>query len=320
MNPAVDSGSTNQPGDCCGEEFVVSRSGAAYAAEPEAQIGNSGYRALEVLEEMTSTAVCIMLLTICPAAVAQTQGPKGATNSTSSSVVVTELKAGAVYEFNLGSSGSLITSGKPFSTKSGDWEKYEENVDFSPMFVGKKFLFKGTVKEFVCGYHVEKEAGGGWLTPDHSIRIVSAAPINYDPASPESSPDLSEAGVVEIDSNGFATGKNVKSGWINMPATIRLKDSKGPSTVQLTGVTFWVTDGGKEWLSLSIDHATTRGSASEVVPVKASIMKVDKPLSPGATAKGSSTGAVGLIVVGKHKFLVDLRSLTGKLKFTEIAP
>jgi hypothetical protein len=158
------------------------------------------------------------------------------------------------------------------------------SLDFSPSFASHRYMFSGSIKEFVCNFN-------------DSAMIISAVHRNYDASSPDTSPTLAEAGVVEIDSHGFVTKGNAKSGWVNMPANFTLRTGMEASLVRLIGVTLWVADGGRTWLSFNVNGATADGRDLAV--------------------KTSVTGSSAVLTVGQRRFRAVLPALTGNLSFVE---
>jgi hypothetical protein len=73
--------------------------------------------------------------------------------------------------------------------------------------------------------------------------IVTCAPVNGGSL---------EGLTVSVGSNGIVAGKDTKSGWEDMDAPTM--PVAGLGSVALQGVTFWVNDSGKNWLTFSVAH------------------------------------------------------------------
>ena len=214
-----------------------------------------------------------------------------------------------------GGQGMYLTPSAIQITSNGDWEAAGSgggiSLDFGASFVGKRYKFNGEMKEFVCRVNLRDDK------PDARTRIIAVASIDYDPDAPQATSVLSKVGIVAIDPSGFAEGPTVKSGWMNMPATLSLEDGGKRSYIRLTDVSFWVSSGGQDWLSFSVGHATT--SESQETPgtdiqVQASVVH-DGRKSP----QGESYGTA-ILQIGGHRLRLSLPTLTSKLAFVEDAP
>ncbi len=220
--------------------------------------------------------------------------------------IITEVKQ-AIYELDYGGGQGMLLSPSFFQVSaSGDVEPIREVVDFSASFIDKRYIFKGNVKEFLCNANA-KQSPSGKLEPDYETRVVAAA----------ASPSLSEAGIVEIDSNGFVRGNNAKSGWVNMPATLTYEEAGQHRFVRLYGATFWAISGGKDWISFTVDHATAGNdpaSGGSPIPTETFITRDSNKSS------AAQMGGTAHLRVGGRSFHPVLPTLSGKLLFDEDAP
>jgi ankyrin repeat protein len=226
---------------------------------------------------------------------------------------VSELQAGA-YMMEWTSSGKMVLGSTSIRvTPEGGWEPLKSgglSLDFSASFVEKRFAFTGDIREFIRSV-VARENPRGKPEAVMSMRIVTAAHRDYNPEVPKTSPGLAQAGTVEVDANGFVAGGNAKSGWVNLPATLRYEENGSKVVVRLEGVSFWVASGGQDWLAFRVDRATANalgGAAGTSLPVETAIVH---PASGG--------NGVAQLRLGERRFRVALANLTGKLEFVEEA-
>ena len=182
-------------------------------------------------------------------------------------------------------------------------------MDFSSSYVGKRYVFTGEIKEFESLISLRPYENGN---PDlyNSPRVVVAAHRDYDLKATLTPPSLSAVGVVTIDSNGFVEGSNAKSGWVNMPATLTYEGKGSRVFVRLYDVSFWVTSGGQDWLSFSVDHATSSSDPTSIgnpVQIEAAIAITSK----------TSSGVHGMrraqLRVGGHSFYAVLHKLSAQV-------
>ena len=169
-------------------------------------------------------------------------------------------------------------------------------LDNSAMFIDKRILFKGEIKEYVGAVDGPPAAGS---TP----RIVTAAHLSYNPLAAASSPGLAEAGVVDIDANGFVRSPNAKSGWVNRSVTLSLADAGKSRFIKLSNVTLWVDAGGQEWLAVSVGSAAVS----------------DDEAAPGSAIEVSTSIAEGhaYLRVGQHRLRLVLPALADKLSYVD---
>jgi hypothetical protein len=134
-------------------------------------------------------------------------------------------------------------------------------------------------------------------TPDGATKIISAAALDYDAKTMQGA-TLSEVGQVVFNERGIVQGRKAKSGWLNVPK--RYKDLvPGKSELELTGVNLWVNDGGKNWLSFSVD--------------KASLDHEDVPVSTGIERLAAGTNRPFVLIDGKYKLVVTYVDMEGVL-------
>jgi hypothetical protein len=144
----------------------------------------------------------------------------------------------------------------------------------------------GDVKSFVAGV----TPGGG--------KLVVYAALDYDPDSDQGA-RLSELGQL-CNSGGIVVGRKAKSGWVNADASGTYTNLVPGKTVHLTlsGLTFWVNDGGNNWLNISIRKAVLDGRE---VSVKA-----------GIESTGPATSRAYVLLDDKYRLTAtigDLQSL-----------
>lgn len=172
-------------------------------------------------------------------------------------------------------------------------------LDNSAMFFDKRIVFKGDIKEYVRSVD---QSPAGSSTP----RIVTAANRNYNVLAAASSPGLSEAGVVDIDSNGFVRSPNAKSGWVNRSVTLSLTDAGKSRFLKLVNLTFWVSAGGSEWLTASVGSASVSDDKTEP----------GQPINVSASVAGGKA----FLRVGQHRLRLALTDLAGDLTLVDDNP
>jgi Ankyrin repeats (3 copies)/Ankyrin repeats (many copies) len=80
-----------------------------------------------------------------------------------------------------GGQGMYLTPSAIQMTDSGDWEAAKNTggitIDFGASFTGKRYMFNGEMKEFVCRVNLRKDG------PDARTRIITAAHRDYESGS-----------------------------------------------------------------------------------------------------------------------------------------
>jgi hypothetical protein len=95
--------------------------------------------------------------------------------------------------------------------------------------------------------------------------IVSIAASDYDAKTDEGTA-LSTLGPISLGNNGIVLGKKAKSGWVNFGHSGEYSGLVPGKTVtiELSGVSFWANDGGRNWLTFEVGSATLNGDDVDV--------------------------------------------------------
>jgi len=134
--------------------------------------------------------------------------------------------------------------------------------------------------------------------PEVKSQILGAVAMDFDRNTNKGS-SLSSVGPVSFQ-NGFVGGKNAKSGWVNISAIGYYTDPATGAEVEivLSGVSFWVNQGGKNWWDFEVKKAYLKSDKTKEVNVTAKIEKAPK---------GGNRPVV--IVEGKYKLVAVAKSL-----------
>jgi hypothetical protein len=149
-----------------------------------------------------------------------------------------------------------------------------------------QYSFSGDMKRMVSG-----------ITSDRTGMIISIAASDYDAQTDEGTA-LSTLGPISLGNNGVVLGKKTKSGWVNFGHSGDYTGlvPKKTVTVELSGVSFWVNDGGRNWLTFEVGSATLDG---DNVDVKTGI----EHLPSGGTRPW-------VLLAGKYRLSVSILDLT----------
>jgi hypothetical protein len=128
-------------------------------------------------------------------------------------------------------------------------------------------------------------------------RFVQAAALDYNWKGCEGS--TLDGIAVTFNNWGISRGKETKSGWINGDTWGFYTDSIGKEKrVLLKNVSFWVNDGGKNWMDFSVDKALLDGLAEKPVTFSTKIEKIDE-----------DSNQPYVLIEDKYKLIPDITSL-----------
>ena len=144
---------------------------------------------------------------------------------------------------------------------------------------GATMTASGDMKEFVSA-----------IGPGHS-RLVRAAVLDYDPEKKEGTP-LRELGVLSWSMSDVVVGARAKTGWVNYPDEEKYRGLVPGKTVTVAfdGLTFWLNNSGKNWVSFSASKATLDGQ--------------DVPITSGLETLESGAKRPFVILDGKYKLIM----------------
>lgn len=165
--------------------------------------------------------------------------------------------------------------------------------DTSPAFENIKHSFVGNMYEYVRA-----------RSSDGHSKIIAAVHVNYNPEA-QKHPSLSTAGIVQLNEKGIVEGKNAKSGWVKIPTWGSYTNASTGEIVKIElNVSFWINEGGKNWLSFMINKASLRAKQKVNniwLQMEQLARRINQPV---------------ILIDGKYKLVPNIHSL-GDITFVE---
>jgi len=111
------------------------------------------------------------------------------------------------------------------------------------------FTFSGDVKAFISA-----------VSPDRVGKVIEVAALDYDARTGEGTP-LRALGKVVLSDKGIVEGSQAKSGWVNQSVVGTYPNLVAGKSVdlRLRGVSFWINEGGSNWIEFVVEKALLDG-------------------------------------------------------------